>query len=135
MGASMMIVLHLNPIYIQVEWSEYRIITAYFPLRVSCDKIMQLRWNFDASNARNQKVSALDKHQNWSESALFLKYTTHQNNDIPSAENQQHFNDVFTIPWCLNLKGKSEKSTYRHMTASTFGNKFIIKAYDTKFSL
>ena len=37
---------------------------------------------------------------------------------------------IFAILLCLNLK---EKSIYRHMTASTFGNKFIIKARGNKF--
>ena len=49
----------------------YRLITAYSLLRVNLDKIMHARWNFDASSARTQRVSALDKHQNWSASALF----------------------------------------------------------------
>ena len=29
------------------------------------------RWNFDASSARTWRVNALDKHQNWSASALY----------------------------------------------------------------
>ena len=49
----------------------YRLITAYLLLRVNLDKIMHARWDFDASSARTRKVSALDKHQNWSTSALF----------------------------------------------------------------
>ena len=49
----------------------YRLITAYLLLRVNCDKIMHARWDFDVSSARTRKVSALDKHQNSSESALF----------------------------------------------------------------
>ena len=49
----------------------YRLITAYLLLRGSCDKIMHARWNFDASSARTRRVSALDKHQNWSADALF----------------------------------------------------------------
>ena len=49
----------------------YRLITAYLLLRVNLDKIMHARWDFDASSARIQRVSALDKHQNWSASALF----------------------------------------------------------------
>ena len=32
---------------------------------------MHSHWDFDASNAQTQRVSALDKHQNWSTSALF----------------------------------------------------------------
>ena len=49
----------------------YRLITAYLLLRVNLDKIMHVRWDFDASSARTRRVSALDKHQNWSASALF----------------------------------------------------------------
>ena len=49
----------------------YRLITAYLLLRVNLDKIMHAHWDFDASSARTQRVSALDKHQNWSASALF----------------------------------------------------------------
>ena len=32
---------------------------------------MHARWDFDASSARTRRVSALDKHQNWSASAIF----------------------------------------------------------------
>ena len=47
-------------------------ITAYLLLRVNLDKIMHVRWDFDASSVlRTRRVSALDKHQNWSASALF----------------------------------------------------------------
>ena len=49
----------------------YRLITAYLLLRVNLDKIMHARWDFDASSARTRRVSALDRHQNWSASALF----------------------------------------------------------------
>ena len=49
----------------------YRLITAYLLLRVNLDKIMHARWDFDASSARTWRVNALDKHQNWSASALF----------------------------------------------------------------
>ena len=49
----------------------YRLITAYLLLWVNLDKIMHARWDFDASSARTRRVSALDKHQNWSASALF----------------------------------------------------------------
>ena len=49
----------------------YRLITAYLLLRVNLDKMMHVRWDFDASSARTRRVSALDKHQNWSASALF----------------------------------------------------------------
>ena len=51
--------------------NDYRLITAYLLLRVNLDKIMHARWDFDASSARTRRVSALDKHQNWSASALF----------------------------------------------------------------
>ena len=51
--------------------NSYRLITAYLLLRVNLDKIMHARWDFDASSARTRRVSALDKHQNWSASALF----------------------------------------------------------------
>ena len=53
------------------QWNTYRLITAYLLLRVNLDKIMHARWDFDASNAWTRRVSALDKHQNWSASALF----------------------------------------------------------------
>ena len=49
----------------------YRLITAYLLLRVNLDKIMHARLDFDASSARTRRVSALDKHQNWSASASF----------------------------------------------------------------
>ena len=49
----------------------YRLITAYLLLWVNLDKIMHARWDFDASSAQTQRVSALDKHQNWTASALF----------------------------------------------------------------
>ena len=49
----------------------YRLITVYLLLRVNLDKIMHARWDFDASSARTRRVSTLDKHQNWSASALF----------------------------------------------------------------
>ena len=55
------------------KWINYRLITAYLLLRVNLDKIMHTRWDFDASSARTQRVSALDKHQNWSASALFCQ--------------------------------------------------------------
>ena len=51
--------------------NNYRLITAYLLLRVNLDKIMHARWDFDASSAWTRRVSALDKHQNWSASALF----------------------------------------------------------------
>ena len=57
------------------EWHtslmNYRLITAYLLLRVNLDKIMHARWNFDVSSARTRRVSALDRRQNWSASALF----------------------------------------------------------------
>ena len=53
------------------RWVIYRLITAYLLLRVNLDKIMHARWDFDASSAQTRRVSALDKHQNWSASALF----------------------------------------------------------------
>ena len=42
--------------------------------------------------------------------------------DIPSPENRRSFNNVYMIPYCLNLKEKSKNSTYRHISASIFGN-------------
>ena len=48
-----------------------RLITAYLLLRVNLDKIMHACWDFDALSARTRRMSALDKHQNWSASALF----------------------------------------------------------------
>ena len=56
---------------IESQWNNYRLITAYLLLRVNLDKIMHARWDFDASSAQTRRVSALDKHQNWSASALF----------------------------------------------------------------
>ena len=56
---------------IKLECMNYGLITAYVFLLVNCDKIMHARWDFDVSNAWTQNVSALDKHQNWSKSALF----------------------------------------------------------------
>ena len=49
----------------------YKLITVYLRLRVNCDKVMHARWDFDTSSAQIRRVSALDKHQNWSASALF----------------------------------------------------------------
>ena len=49
----------------------YRLITAYLFLRVNLEKIMYARWDFYVSSAQTRRVSALDKHQNWSVSALF----------------------------------------------------------------
>ena len=60
------VIIHGN-----MEFKIYRLITAYLLLRVNLDKIMHVRWDFDASSARTRRVSALDKHQNWSASALF----------------------------------------------------------------
>ena len=51
----------------------YRLITAYLLLRMDLDKIMHARWDFDASSARTRRVSALDKHQNWSAGVLFCQ--------------------------------------------------------------
>ena len=51
--------------------NDYRLITAYLLLRVNLDKIIHARWDFDSASARTRRVSALDKHQNWSASALF----------------------------------------------------------------
>ena len=49
----------------------FQFLLSYTILRVNLDKIMHARWEFDASSARNRRVSTLDKHQNWSASALF----------------------------------------------------------------
>ena len=62
---------HKQPLQLCSLWNIYRLITAYLLLRVNLDKIMHARWDFDASSARTRRVSALDKHQNWSASALF----------------------------------------------------------------
>ena len=48
-----------------------RLITANLLLRVNLDTIMHVRWDFDTSSAQTRRVSALDKHQNWSAGALF----------------------------------------------------------------
>ena len=58
--------------------NNYRLITAYLLLWVNLDKIMHARWDFDASSARTRRVSALDKHQNWSASALFCLISREQ---------------------------------------------------------
>ena len=65
--------------YTNWVWNNYRLITAYLLLRVNLDKIMHARWDFDASSARTRRVSALDKHQNWSASALFCLNSRAQN--------------------------------------------------------
>ena len=57
--------------YKMSKCNNYRLITVYLLLRVNLDKIMHACWNFDTSSARTRRVSALDKHQNWSASALF----------------------------------------------------------------
>ena len=62
---------HSRCIILKQLWYNYRLITAYLLLRVNLDKIMQARRDFDVSSAQTQRVSALDKHQNWSASALF----------------------------------------------------------------
>ena len=49
----------------------YRLITSYLLLWVNCDQIMHTGWDFDASSTQTRRVSALDRHQNWSASALF----------------------------------------------------------------
>ena len=62
--------IYMNGVHFIPSYT-YRLITAYLLLRVNLDKIMHARWDFDASSARTQRVSALDKHQNWSANALF----------------------------------------------------------------
>ena len=64
----------IEQLYLKVTHPLYnicRLITAYLLLRVNLDKIMHARWDFDASSARTRRMSALDKHQNWSASVLF----------------------------------------------------------------
>ena len=56
--------------FLNILVNNSRLITAYILLRVNLDKIMHARWDFDASSARTRRVGALDKHQNWSVSAL-----------------------------------------------------------------
>ena len=41
---------------------------------------MYARWDFDASSAQTRRVSALDKHQNWSASAFFVTILEHKEN-------------------------------------------------------
>ena len=41
---------------------------------------MQAPWDFDASSAQTQRVSALDKHQIWSKSAFFVTVLEHKVN-------------------------------------------------------
>ena len=61
-----------SPIHnLNTALNNYRLITAYLLLGVNLDKIMHASWEFDASSARTRRVSALDKHQNWSASAVF----------------------------------------------------------------
>ena len=38
---------------------------------MNCDKIIHMRWDFDALNVQTWRVSALEEHQNWSEILLF----------------------------------------------------------------
>ena len=45
-----------------------------------CDKIMHARWEFDVFSAQTRRVSALDKHQNWSESPFFVTILEHKVN-------------------------------------------------------
>ena len=47
-------------------------ICQYLHLPVNYDKIMQECWDFDVSSAQTWRLSALDKHQNWSEGAFFV---------------------------------------------------------------
>ena len=49
----------------------YRLKAAYLLLHVNFDKTMHACWDFYASYAQTQRVNELDKHQNWSERALF----------------------------------------------------------------
>ena len=58
----------------------YRLITAYLLMRVQCDKIMHACLDFDVSNARTWRVSALDKHQNWSAMHYFVTIFEHKVN-------------------------------------------------------
>ena len=58
-------------LYSIISIYDYRLITVYLLLRVNCDTMMHGCWDFDASSAWTRRVSALDKHQNWSASALF----------------------------------------------------------------
>ena len=44
------------------------LLTAYLLLRVNCDKIMHTRWDFDGQMHKPERLSTLDKHQNWNES-------------------------------------------------------------------
>ena len=55
----------------RLEHSNYRLITAYSLLRVNLDKIMHVRWDFDASSAQTRRMNALDKHQKLSACVLF----------------------------------------------------------------
>ena len=45
---------------------------AYLLLRVNCDKIMHMRWDFDVSNAQAQRVKELNKHQIWMQVNTFV---------------------------------------------------------------
>ena len=66
-------------ITVEILWINCRLITAYLLLQVNLDKIMHARWDFDVSSAWTRRVSALDKHQNWSASVLFCVNSRAQN--------------------------------------------------------
>ena len=45
----------------------HRLISAYSLFRVNT----RTAWDFDASNARTRRMTAMDKHQDWRENTLF----------------------------------------------------------------
>ena len=86
------------------RYNNYRLITAYLHLRVNLDKIMHARWDFDASSAQTRRVSALDKHQNGSASALFCLNSRAQSKY--AAVNLIHMRHKQTFFFCLLLCDK-----------------------------
>ena len=83
----------------------YRLITAFLLIRVNCDKIIHACWDFDASSAWTRGVSALDKHQNWSNSALFCHNSRAESKyAVINLIHTQHINKliVFFIYYVIN---------------------------------
>ena len=85
------------------EYSDvYRLITAYLLLRVNLDKIMHARWDFDASSAQTRRVSALDKHQNRSASALFCLNSREQSKYAVVNLIHANVNKLFCLLYVIN---------------------------------
>ena len=50
-----MILVCMSELRLPELFFDYRLIIVYLLLQENCGKIIHARWNFDASNARNQK--------------------------------------------------------------------------------